>query len=387
MAERDGLQKADENDSYAPKLKNSQASVRQIFVATLIFSIIILAIFSSSLFDLDQSNELTADQLGIKQTATDVVPAASNPVINPVNDSRLGYQLLNEIPLNEQVQSITFSFDGTRVAVGLANGTIIVWNLNNGGSIEQVWSGHTGVVTSLAFSHQSAAQLISGSLDSSVRVWQLGFANELTILTEHTSQVFGVAASPTDSLIVSVSSDGAIYTWNTESGQRVGNLAGHSSPALSIAIDPTGQRAVSGYDDGKLLLWDLATSQLEREIIAHDGSVRAVEFFGDANQVVTGAVDGTVKLWNLGNSTGTETMAQLQFNAEVNSIAVDPSGRFIALATNTGLIQIWDQSTKAILPPLTNQTSPVQAIAYSPDGRYLVSGNVDGVVSQWQVAQ
>jgi len=64
---------------------------------------------------------------------------------------------------------LTFSPDGGLLAVGLADGTIRLWDVTSGKEVS-VLRGHTDFVSGLAFSYDGRI-LASGSLDGTVRLW------------------------------------------------------------------------------------------------------------------------------------------------------------------------------------------------------------------------
>lgn len=71
----------------------------------------------------------------------------------------------------EPITSLTFSPDGTLIASGAEDDTIIVWDAKNGNQLK-VLQGHSGAINSLAFSPDSKL-LYSGSLDGTVIIWNL----------------------------------------------------------------------------------------------------------------------------------------------------------------------------------------------------------------------
>ena len=64
---------------------------------------------------------------------------------------------------------VTFSPDGKRLATGTLDGTVKVWDLTSGQETLTL-KGHTGAVTGLAFS-PDGHRLISASADMTVRIW------------------------------------------------------------------------------------------------------------------------------------------------------------------------------------------------------------------------
>ena len=388
----DRIKNVVEDDSYAQTNVGKSASLRQLIVAAVALLVILAAIFVPSYFGTGLTRERSAalptatgttSATFLEATATSVDTAVATASV----DVGYAYTLLNEIPNSDQVWSVRFSPDGTRMAAGLANGTIAIWNLSDTSRIEQILVGHSSTVTTLAFDPQNPQRLISGSTDHTIRTWQIGATTELLVLDAHTDQISSVATLPDGTAFASASADGTIRLWNIETGELLNTLSSNGSAILSIDISPSGLWLASGSADGKSIIWNLETGQSERELPEPSGPITAIAFLAGDSQVVTGSATGIAQLWNLNSDAGDSVAVELQFNVAVNSIAVAPNGRFLASATDANAVQIWDQETQSILPPLSDHAAVVRSIAYSPNGDYFVSGAEDGMLRRWQIVQ
>jgi WD40 repeat protein len=70
---------------------------------------------------------------------------------------------------SDEVQALAFHPDGTRLASGGEDRTVLLWDLARGEEVVRL-QGHTGYVWSLAFSPDGAT-LVSVSGDTKVRLW------------------------------------------------------------------------------------------------------------------------------------------------------------------------------------------------------------------------
>jgi WD40 repeat protein len=93
------------------------------------------------------------------------------------------------------------------VAIGGANGTLMLWDAKNGVA-GTTFKGHTGTVNSVAF-NSDGTLLASGSDDKTVRVWNTTTGQELYERTA-TSSVTNVAFSPDSTLLAFSTSEGFI---------------------------------------------------------------------------------------------------------------------------------------------------------------------------------
>ncbi len=72
--------------------------------------------------------------------------------------------------------------------------------------------------------------------------------------------------------------------------------------------------------------------------------------------------------------------------AEVNDLALSPTGHRIATASVDRTIRLWDGESSAQIAVLDGHTAPVLTLAFSPDGTILASGSDDGTVRLWSAA-
>ncbi len=74
-------------------------------------------------------------------------------------------------------------------------------------------NGHSSVVASIAFSPDSK-MIVSGSLDKTVRVWDMATGKQLSVLNGHSHYVTSVAFSPNGNMIASGSVDNTVRVWD-----------------------------------------------------------------------------------------------------------------------------------------------------------------------------
>ena len=122
------------------------------------------------------------------------------------------------IKINQYVLSLRLLNSNIDLAVGLESGDINIYNINDGNLVSSL-KGHTSAVYDLV---QISADLLasSGSLDRTVRIWNLTTKKCKFILTGHTERVNGLKQI-TSSILASGSWDNTIKLWDITSGQLI----------------------------------------------------------------------------------------------------------------------------------------------------------------------
>jgi len=168
-------------------------------------------------------------------------------------------RLLKALPaLPGEAQSARFTPDGRGIAVGTSDGVAVV--LDAAGATKGEVKGHINWVNALAFSDDGST-LVTGSFDSTARVWEMPVGRLVADLRGHSSPVRGVAISSDKRLVATVSGDGTARVWDAQTGKiRVlFDTRGHRLASCAFTADV--QHLVVRTQAGKLLAWHLGRRQ------------------------------------------------------------------------------------------------------------------------------
>lgn len=243
--------------------------------------------------------------------------------------------------------------------------------------------GHSDLIEAVALS-ADGGRALSGSLDSTLKLWDVNSGRLLRTFGGHTNGVNAVAFSPVDARILSGSMDKTLKLWDAATGQALRSFAGHTDFVKSAAFSPDGSKIVSGSADNTLKLWDASSGQLLRTFKGHSDSVDAVAFSPDGNKVLSGSSDKTLKLWDAGSGQLLRTLSG--HTREVASVAFSPDGGKLVSGSGDNTVRIWDAATGASLRTLQGHINTPDTIVFSPDGRRILSGSSDWTLKTWDVA-
>jgi hypothetical protein len=165
--------------------------------------------------------------------------------------------------------SVAFSQDGSRVVSGSVDKTVRIWNVTTG-EAEAELKGHTDWVRSVAFS-QDGSHVVSGSRDETVRIWN--------VTTGHSQSIFASDITLPDGSRVNKTSPGDFRIFYPLQQPTPGLNAsaqlsdnGHWIMAnLRDCCIPSeyrnfwcssiwGSRICLGYDSGRVVIFDITAT-------------------------------------------------------------------------------------------------------------------------------
>jgi WD40 repeat protein len=110
-----------------------------------------------------------------------------------------------------------------------------------------------------------------------------------------------VVISPDGQTLISGSTDTTIKLWNLHTGELLHTLTGHSAAVVSVAINPDKQTLASSSTDGIINIWNLQTGKLVQTLSGCSpiafSPVRAASPQGFGKTLVSGGKGGIIKIW------------------------------------------------------------------------------------------
>lgn len=255
------------------------------------------------------------------------------------------------------VNSVAFSPGGTRIVSGGDDNTVRVWEVVrevNASRLDQVGGpliGHHGAVSSVAF-NKDATQIVSGGLDGSTRVWDA--VTGLPIPAQQGTEVRTVAFNPRKDLkepqMASGGTDGTVKLWNPTSGAPVGQLGQDPAATAGAVVNRT---------------------------------INVLAYSPDGTRIVTGGQDGALRLWNidipaqdlrLGLREATQARG-LGVGNRVKGVAFSNDGSLIVTGDWYGNVTLWDGYSLDRVGEPSFVPYQIWSVAFSRDGQRVVTGS------------
>ncbi len=268
-----------------------------------------------------------------------------------------------------QVSCVALSPDGQQIVSGSRDKTLKVWNVNTHEEILTL-KGHEDGVVSVAFS-PDGKHIASGS--SCIKVWDAKTGELKCTSRKKIGHISGFAYSPDGKLIAAC--NGRIY--DAKTGAETRYIKGFG--ASNVAFTPDGQRIVGG-DFHNIEVWDVQTGEVRLTFKGIEGSGGGLAFSPDGQRIVSGG--RYIKVWD--SHTGREILRINGHNDTVTSVAFSPDGQRIVSGSMDKTIKIWDAKTGRELQILKGHNGYVSSVAFL-DGQRIVSGAYDNTVKIWDL--
>jgi WD40 repeat protein len=327
----------------------------------------------------------TVPWTGVAISADGKWVAASSPAgLVRVWDAATARECFSAVtPAETPVCGIAFGGrDGRILAAVTADNSIQGW-FTRSGKPAFTLRGHTQAVQAVACSPDGEC-LVSGSMDRTVRLWDLSRRDEdLTLRGWSNSGVTGVAYSPDGTRLASVHRERSLRVWDVATGKAITIKDLLPAAINGVAFRPDGSLLASAEADGVVRLRDAGTAQEVAALRGHDGEVEAVAFGPDGGQLASAGADGTVRVWEV--PAGRERLCLRGPAGAVFALAFSPDGRHLAAAGADGTARVWVAATGHRVLALGDLGGPVYALAFSPDGRHLAAAGAgrDEAVRVW----
>ncbi|XP_007949412.1 telomerase protein component 1 [Orycteropus afer afer] len=271
--------------------------------------------------------------------------------------------------------AVAFSSNGQRAAVGTADGTVYLLDLNSWQEEKSVVSGCDGISSCLFLSDTF---IFLTAFDGLLELWDLQHGCRVLQTKAHQYQITGCCLSPDRQLLATVCLGGCLKLWDTVRGQLTSQ---HTclKPFNCVAFHPEGQVIATGSWAGSFSFFCVDELKVTKELGAPGASVRTLAFNVSGRVVAVGRLDRMVELWAW--QEGARLAAFPAHHGFVADTFFLRAGSQLLTTGEDGKVQVWSGSLGQPRGCLGSPSlSPALSVALNPDGDWVAVGyRADGI--------
>lgn len=154
------------------------------------------------------------------------------------------------------ILAATFSPNERRIATGSFERVVRLWNVENQSAIGEPWRADAPV-DALAYSPDGKL-LVAGCRHAIAPVWDISDdVHELRHRLQHEGNVTSVACCSDGRYIVTGSLDSHVRLWDLNSGELLAKTPFDDWPVLTVAFSSDSEKIATGHGDGSVRLWKI----------------------------------------------------------------------------------------------------------------------------------
>jgi serine/threonine protein kinase/WD40 repeat protein len=194
-----------------------------------------------------------------------------------------------------QVNTLIASSDRRRIAIGCADGRVLVGDPFSGEWLQQF---HHGSVVHAVVWHPQQEELYFAGEDGGVWRW-LFATNEApqALPVQHTGYVQALAISADGQRLYTGGTDAALYEWWLPQGAAGALFSGHTEEITALTF--AGDVLLSGDRSGIVRLWETEQAQELYTYRHHRGRITDLAVFPDATRAISVSLDREAVTWHV----------------------------------------------------------------------------------------
>lgn len=228
-----------------------------------------------------------------------------------------------------------------------------------------VFRGHTNWVNAIFVNH---SQLISGSRDGTIIIWDIETGEKLKVFTISSQDITAICC---DNLIIVVGTrEGQIYILNAVTGEIIKSWTSHLLRINSLFLDS--EQLISCSNDCKIKIWDIKAGNCLRELSGY--------YMSYDNYQIVSASNSHIYIWDRKNR---ECIHDIHLPVLYKPTAISYNGDIIVTGHSNGMIRIWKADSEKPICSIHGHDDEISTIVFG--NNILLSGSKDRCIKVWML--
>ncbi len=290
-------------------------------------------------------------------------------------------RLVLPIGHTKALSTLAISSNQKQLLSGSEDGTMRLWDVNSGKELIS-YSGHFGAIQQATFFH-SDERILSIAEQNTAKIWDTKKGTVLFELIGHEDNIKKFVISPDEKIIITTSEDGAINAWDAATGHLINSKNYFNWGPETLDLDSTGTKVFT-YDDDRFILLDLETDSLLMDLSI---SVQALESIPGTNAIILGFY--MTKTFLVYDITKNKTLKFEGTIDDITHIQASKNGNVFFTSTYKGDIECWDAHTFEplyTLHEIDKEEEQLLLLEFSSDDELFFTTTTEGITNARAIA-
>ena len=238
---------------------------------------------------------------------------------------------------------------------------------------------HNGGFLCLVISYDEK-KIVTGSDDTTVRVWDLVERNQIQCWAEHQSDVICLAISKDSSFVVSGSEDRSLVLWDLERNRLRFQFKGHSCGVYCVALSFDESFMVSGSYELEMMIWSMETFMCVRKIFT-DGGVYSLLVINERE--FYSAIGYLIEKWDMISFNRSHSIQC--HKQQITSITTTHNKDLLITSSEDKKLKLWHIPSLQKKATLLGHSAGILSVCVTSDDSYLLSSDEKFSIILWSM--
>lgn len=280
----------------------------------------------------------------------------------------------------DNITAVCLSANSRLAIFAIGACAVVVYDIEE--NVEKYYfEGHSQIVKCLDFSEEGNV-IGSGSVDMSVKIWNLDDEDLECSLEGHNDIVTAVRFVLNAKFLLSCSFDGVIKMWNLLSQTEVYCFVRHADHINCMDVAVEKKLIFSGSSDKTVKIWNMNDRKIDVTYTENNHSVASIAVSSKENYAVWSSLN-IIVIWSINNKSVVYKFCDM-LEQEVKKVLISSSSDLIFTCSSENIIRKWDFSSRTKIASLkTTNEGAYRSLIFSFDKTLLISGKENGEIKIW----